>query len=204
MDHALIVSNALLWVAVLGLSAVVVALLRQIGVLHERIAPAGALFGQAGPEVGAPAPVLEVEDWQGRRVRVGGADPEGRSTLLFFLSPTCPVCKGLLPTLGSLRAAEPGRLRLVLASDGPRAEHEAFVRQHGLEDESYVLSAALGLAWQVGRLPTAALIDEAGVLRARGLVNTREHLESLFEARERGVASLQEWVRAREQERRVA
>jgi len=29
-------------------------------------------------------------------------------------------------------------------------------------------------------------------VRARGLVNTREHLESLLEARARGVASVQE------------
>ena len=41
--------------------------------------------------------------------------------------------------------------------------------------------------------PFAALLDERGVLRARGLVNSREHLESLFEARRIGVASLQEY-----------
>ena len=32
-------------------------------------------------------------------------------------------------------------------------------------------------------------------------MNTREHLESLFEAKERGVASIQDWL-AREAERR--
>jgi methylamine dehydrogenase accessory protein MauD len=94
--------------------------------------------------------------------------------------------------LRSVGAAE--KTRVVLASDGTRAEHEAFVRAHGLERESYVLSAALGLAHQVGRLPYAVLLDAAGVVRARGLVNTREHLESLFEAKERGVASLQEYL----------
>jgi methylamine dehydrogenase accessory protein MauD len=56
-----------------------------------------------------------------------------------------------------------------------------------------VVSAALGLSYQVSRLPFAALVDEAGVLRARGLVNSREHLESLFEARRLGVASLQDY-----------
>ena len=40
---------ALLGVLVLGLSAVVFALTRQIGVLHERIAPAGALMTGALP-----------------------------------------------------------------------------------------------------------------------------------------------------------
>jgi hypothetical protein len=36
------------------------------------------------------------------------------------------------------------------------------------------------------------LIDAAGAIRAQGLVSSREHIESLFEARERGVGSLQE------------
>lgn len=49
------------------------------------------------------------------------------------------------------------------------------------------------MTYQVSRLPFAALLDEAGVLRARGLVNSREHLESLFEAKRLGVASLQDY-----------
>jgi methylamine dehydrogenase accessory protein MauD len=196
--EALVVSNVLLWLLLLALSALVFALLRQIGVLHERVAPAGALLGAETPRPGERAPVLELEDRAGRMLRVGGSDPQGRSTLLLFVSPSCPVCKTLLPAVRSLRAGEAGRLRLVLASDGPRAEHERFVRRERLEDESYVLSAALGLAYQVGRLPHAVLLDESGVVRARGLVNTREHLESLFEAQRQGVASVQEW-RARQE-----
>jgi methylamine dehydrogenase accessory protein MauD len=49
------------------------------------------------------------------------------------------------------------------------------------------------MTYQVSRLPFAALLDPAGTLRARGLVNSREHLESLFEAQRLGVASLQEY-----------
>lgn len=193
MTQALLVSNLLLWLLVLGLGIVVVALLRQIGVLHERVAPAGALSGGAGPRVGEEAAVLRVEDWSGRRIDVGAPDPQGRSTLVFFLSPRCPVCKTLIPVVRSLRAAEGPRLELVFASDGPREEHQDFVRREKLERERYVLSAPLGLAYGVSALPYAVLIDADGVVRAAGLVNTREHLESLFEARERGVASLQEF-----------
>ena len=43
MTEALLVSNLVLWVMVIALSALVLALLRQVGVLHERIARAGAL-----------------------------------------------------------------------------------------------------------------------------------------------------------------
>jgi methylamine dehydrogenase accessory protein MauD len=190
---ALAVSNVALWVLVLVLTAVVLALVRQVGVLHERIAPVGALMLNRGPAVGEPAPVLEVADLEGQAHRVGAARADGRSTLLLFVSPTCPVCKSLLPAVKSSRRDERTWLDLILASDGDSAEQREFVRSQGLDGIPYVISGALGLAYQVGRLPFAALLDERGILRARGLVNSREHLESLFEAKRLGVASLQEY-----------
>ena len=69
----------------------------------------------------------------------------------------------------------------MLASDGELEAQRRFVAGHELGDFPYVVSARLGLTYQVGKLPYAVLIDEHGTLRARGLVNTREHLESLFQ-----------------------
>jgi methylamine dehydrogenase accessory protein MauD len=204
MTQALVVSNVVLWVAVVLLACVVAALARQIGVLYERVAPAGALMLGTGPAVGEAAPVVPVEDLGGTAHDVGGPSAEGRSTLLFFLSPTCPVCKTLLPVLRSMARSEGDSLAVVLASDGPRAEHEAFVREQRLEAFPYVLSPALGIAYRVGKLPYAVLLDAAGIVRSRGLVNSREHLESLFEARERGVASIQDFIRRTEEPMGVA
>jgi methylamine dehydrogenase accessory protein MauD len=65
----------------------------------------------------------------------------------------------------------------------------------------YVVSQSLGMAYQVSRLPYAVLIDAQGVLRARGIVNSREHLESLFEAKRLGFASIQEYFEAAAQNR---
>jgi methylamine dehydrogenase accessory protein MauD len=193
MEQALLVSNILLWIAVLALAALVFALVRQIGVLYERVAPAGALMLTGGPKVGEPAPRFAQDDVLGRATSLGGDDPERRQTLLMFVSPTCPVCKTLLPVAKSLAAREAGRVRLVFASDG-QEDHLAFVRKHALEAYPYVVSTELGLAHRVGKLPHAVLWDERGIVRAKGLVNTREHLESLFEAMDRGVASIQEYV----------
>ncbi len=193
MEQALVVSNLVLWAIVLALCAVVFALVRQLGVLHARTAPAGALMVQTGPRIGEAAPLLAATDLSGAVRTVGGPDPEGRRTLLFFLSPTCPVCKTLLPALGALARGQEAGLRIVLASDGAQEDHAAFVREHHLGAFPYLLSSALGLAWQVGKLPYAALIDGAGIVRAKGLVNSREHLDSLFEADERGVASIQDY-----------
>jgi methylamine dehydrogenase accessory protein MauD len=137
--------------------------------------------------------VLEVADLEGQAHQVGVARADGRSTLLLFVSPTCPVCKTLLPAVKSSRKDERAWMDVILASDGDTGEQREFVRSHGLDGIPYVVSAALGLAYQVSRLPFAALLDERGILRARGLVNSREHLESLFEAKRLGVASLQQY-----------
>jgi methylamine dehydrogenase accessory protein MauD len=80
---------------------------------------------------------------------------------------------------------------VLLASDGETAEHRAFAQREKL-GLPYVLSAELGLAFQIAKLPYAVVIGPDGRVRAKGLVNSREQIESLLEAEERGVASLQE------------
>jgi len=195
MLEALVISQVVLWILMIGMAAVQLAVLRQVGVLHERIAPLGALTIDKGPKEGESAPLFDLVDLRGRRVRIGGANDAGHSTLLFFLSPTCPVCKKMLPILKSLAHAEQRWLQIVLASDGERDEHDRFIDAHSLAELPYVLSQDVGLTYRIGKLPYAVLIDEAGVVRAKGLINTREHLESLIEAKERGVASIQEYLR---------
>lgn len=194
MNEALVVSNVVLWFVVAVMAIVILALVRQLGVLHERIAPAGALAVQEGLSVGEAAPPVAAETLTGQTLEVGSPDALGRATLLFFLSPSCPVCKTLLPALKSLRRAEAGRLDVVLASDGTPAEHRAFVLREKLGDLPYILSPTLGMAYGVSKLPFAALIDGSGILRARGLVNSREHLESLLEAMDLGVGSIQDFL----------
>lgn len=195
MADALLVSNLVLWVVVVLLGVTVLALTRQVGILHERVAPAGALSPTHGPKVGESTTAQNLTALDGRRVVVGGADPEGRLLLLLFVSPTCPVCKTLVPTAISLAHAERNRLRLVFASDGDGLDaHHQYARNMALAAYPYVVSQSLGLSYQVNKLPFAVLIDGAGVLRAKGLVNTREHLDSLLEALDSGISTVQEYL----------
>jgi len=200
MDSVILVSNLLLWLLVIALGLTVLALARQVGVLYERIAPAGALMINQGPEVGEVAPVFDLETLDGKMVTIGGVPTSGKSTLLFFLSPNCPVCNTLIPVLKSISKRESKWLDIILASDGDPAHQRAFVVRKTLSEFPYVLSTELGLTYQIAKLPFAVLLDDKGVLRAKGLTNNREHLESLFEAMERGVASIQEFMRKRRQE----
>ena len=192
MTEALLVSQVVLLVLVLLLGAVVFALARQIGVLHERIAPAGALALSKGPAVGEPAPRVAAESLAGDLLRVGSASPAARSTLLFFQSPGCPVCATLLPTAQALARAEGAHL--LVASDGDEHDHRAHAREYGVAPQDYVVSTELGLRFQIAKLPYAVLLDADGIVRAQGIVNTREHLESLFNAQALAAGTIQEFL----------
>lgn len=192
----LAVSNATLWVVVLALSVALLAVVRQLGVLHERIAPTGALMLTKGLKMGEMAPQIVATDLEGATHTIGAPRADGRATLLMFVSPTCPVCKGLLPILKSSVASERDWLDIVFASDGDIAQQREFVTSHRLSGVPYLVSAPLGISYQVSRLPFAVLVDGHGVLRARGIVNSREHLESLFEAKRLGFASIQDFFEA--------
>jgi len=188
----LTVSVVLLWLAVLVLGVMLWALSRQVGVLFERVAPMGALVTDAGPAVGEPSPSFQLRGIQSEAVAIGG--PSERATLVFFLSPTCPVCKKLLPVLKAMQRDERRAVSVVLASDGERAEHLRFVTEQGLGHMPYVLSTELGMGYRVSRLPYAVLLDRGGMVAAKGLVNSREQLDSLLDAHDMGAPSIQQYI----------
>ena len=195
METALVVSNIVLWVVVLILGVTVLALLRQVGVIYERIAPAGALSMNQRLNVGDAAPAMELTSIiDDAPVHIAGEQPEQSETMLFFFGTDCPVCKVLLPVVRSLSSAEAGVLRVVLASDGDDGELRDFVHQHSMEHLPCVSSRELGMAYGVAKLPYAVLIGADQQIKAYGLVNSREHLESLLEASERNIATLQEYL----------
>jgi len=195
----LIVSQALLWIVVLLLGVAVLALARQVGVLHERIAPVGALTMGRGPQPGEAAPKIAAPTLGDAVVNIGGALAPGAMQLLFFVAPTCPVCKKLLPTAQSF--AETEGLDLVLVGDGDAEEHRKMAARFGIPYERFVNSSEVGRTFQVGKLPHAVLISELGIILAQGLVNTREHLESLIVAHETGLRSVQDYLKARRSRR---
>lgn len=196
----LVASNIALWIGFLVMALVNYALLRQIGVLYERVAPAGALMVNRTLEVGAAAPALEALTIGGDRVSIG--TPDGRSQLLFFMSPDCPVCNELTPALLSAAAAESDWIDVVFVSDGDEQDHAGYVARKDIS-QPYVVSELVGKSYGVSKLPYAVVIDEQHRVASLGIVNSREHLDSLFEAKERNIASIQDYMKQRDDERFV-
>ncbi|ODT81213.1 MAG: methylamine dehydrogenase accessory protein MauD [Pelagibacterium sp. SCN 64-44] len=190
--NLIIFALAALFVMVVVLTIGLLALGRQVGILFERISPMGALVNDSGPEVGQQSPLFSLPSLTGGTAMLG--PKPGRSTLVFFLSPTCPVCKKLLPVIDSVRKAEGHWLDVVLASDGQKAQHERFIETAKLQSYPYVVSTELGLAYRVARLPYAVLLDQHGTVRAKGLINSREQFDSLFNAFDMKVGSIQSYL----------
>jgi thiol-disulfide isomerase/thioredoxin len=85
------VSYVALWITVVILAVAVVALLRQIGVLHARLAPLGTHFAGEGPELESAAPAVGL-DWN--------ASP---LTITLFTSTTCTICRELKPSIEAMK-----------------------------------------------------------------------------------------------------
>jgi methylamine dehydrogenase accessory protein MauD len=191
------ISMGLLWVVVILLSVAVLALARQVGVLHERVAPAGALIHGAGPGVGEQSPRLEVHALAGNAITVGAALPAGRALLMLFVSQTCPICKKLIPI--AMNFAKSERLNVLFVGDADLKEQRKLIEQFGLDDHWFVNGSEIGMAYRIDKLPYAVLLDDLGVIAAKGLVNSREHFESLIIAKETGFASIQSYLKAQPQ-----
>src|SRR5690606_40148177 len=102
----LIASNVLLWAAFIAMAALLLGVVRQIGLLHERSAPLGAMMLDHGPDIGEQSPVFQVDDFHGVPLTVGQALTPGRPSLLMFTGPTCPIRAKLFPIIRSVAQRE--------------------------------------------------------------------------------------------------
>jgi methylamine dehydrogenase accessory protein MauD len=188
------VTLVLLWVVVICLSVAVLALARQVGVLHERVAPAGALISGSGPGVGEQSPRLEVHALAGNAITVGGTLATGKALLMLFVSQSCPICKKLIPI--ALDFARSERLDVLFVGDADLAEQKKLISQFGIAENRFINGPEIGMTYRIDKLPYAVLLDDLGVIAAKGLVNSREHFESLIIAKETGFASIQSYLKA--------
>lgn len=194
MSGTLVGVLTLIVVVLILVIVAIFALARQIGILHTRLAPAGALMTSSGPELGEFITRFMTPDIHGKEVAIGGASESMKSgQLLLFVSPMCPICKQLIPVAKSMARSD--NLELIFASDGGEVDaHLDYMATMDLHRYPYIVSMELGLRFEVGKLPYAVVIDDSGKLRSKGLVNSREHLESMVLAMQSGYESIQDYL----------
>ena len=175
-----LVSYIVLWAVVVLLAVLVLALARQIGTLHLRLAPRGALeLDDEGPALGEAPEPADARALDGTRVSIGGP---GEPQLLLFVSPGCPVCREVLPSLPT--AARAGRM-------SPRVIADAEEASEAPDGIPVVADPELARRYAIPGTPYAVALDAIGVVRAKGTVNNLEQMEGLVDtARRRLEAAL--------------
>jgi methylamine dehydrogenase accessory protein MauD len=192
MLASLIVSQILSWLVIIGLVVALLALARQVGVLHIRVAPAGALATSGGPSVGGTIGAIAARTLDGQPISIGGHAHGVPLRLLMFVSAQCPLCKAVIPMATSFARAE--RVALTFIGDDDAGAQRAMIAQHRLDAHLFINGPEVGQAYEVAKLPFAVLLDQDGTILSKGLVNSREHLESLVIAHEMGIATVQDYI----------
>src|SRR3569623_158218 len=137
MLTVLIVSQILSWAVILGLGLALLALARQVGVLHVRVAPAGALMTGKGPAVGEAAPVMDAVTLEGAALTIG--KPKAGKQLLLFVSAHCPLCKELIPIAKNFARTE--KLDIVFVGDDQESEQRAMIARLEMGGLAFVNSS---------------------------------------------------------------
>ena len=142
------------WILLVVLCVVVVALARQVGTLHLRLGPRGALeIDTEGPPLGEALPAVDARATDGTSLVLGGP---GRRRLVLFSSPSCIVCREVAPAV----PAAAGAADLV-----PQIVHDPDAESR----------------FEVPGTPFVLVLDEMGIVRAKGTVNNLEQVEGLVD-----------------------
>ncbi len=179
MDGWWLVSYIALWTLLLLLGVLGLAILRQLGLIYIRLGGAvGARQTSDGPILGGTVPLPD-------RYREVAAESNvllprsGRIGVLLFLTPTCSICDEIIPHLPAYarslrRAAE---VVVVLSDHDHRGRFDGWdnVRPRLLVD------AELHTIFDIPTYPYGVAVDETGVVRSKGTVNTVPQLDSLLD-----------------------
>jgi hypothetical protein len=149
------------WLLVVVLAVVVIALARQVGTLHLRLGPRGALeVDGEGPMLGDAPPPIAATDAGGGTVVLGGPGP---ARIVLFASPTCGACREVAPALAPAASSVRYAASIVHDTEAERA-------------------------WNVPGTPFAVVLDATGVVRAKGTVNNLEQVEGLLDTAQARIA----------------
>jgi methylamine dehydrogenase accessory protein MauD len=120
-------------------------------------------------------------------------------TLLLFVSPRCPACDEIAGAVAALAQAERKLTVLALSTwSDEEVSRAAADRWWQGRIPLILLPAAAVAEFQVQSAPFAIVLDRAGVVCAKGIVNQVEHLHSLLNALESGYATTDQFELARQ------
>jgi hypothetical protein len=188
LSAAFEVSYGLLWFVVAVFGLLIVLLYRQFGLAFMRPLDRASMQGL---DVGSKAPEFSLTVGRNRshEIRFGPNADGGGSTVVIFAMPSCTICEGLAKTLASLPADLPSA-RFVWVDGSARQR----IRR-GVDDvDGWIAGTAEGdvvhRQWEVSAVPFCFVIDPAGRISDKRLVNQRRDVELALGAPLRDVPTI--------------
>lgn len=173
MSGIWLASYLVLWLFVLLQASLIFFLYRELGV---RLRNSARTMNRQGVAEGSPAPQLQLQRLDGSNFLLPAP---GRRTLVIFGSRRCHPCHELVPHLNRFATEKRGEAQFVFVLDESVQDAAETARELGITVE--VGSSRDGLQiYQASVTPFAFLIGGDGIVRAKGLVNSRQGLELLW------------------------
>jgi hypothetical protein len=171
---AFMASYLLLWAIVMVQGLVIVFLTRQLGaaILGTRDA-----IERDGIPVGKSVPSIEGVGAEGRTVRPLRT---GQWSVLIYAAPTCGICLDMLPTLDRLIGRLAGKVAFTVLLEAPPEIRAEYASTTATRAEVIAIDRQTAKTMNVRVSPFVHVVDESGVVRAKGLVNEAAHVEHLL------------------------
>jgi methylamine dehydrogenase accessory protein MauD len=173
----LILSQVLLWMLVFTLGFLLMGTLRILTLMRWRLDQLEAItpsrVGRSGLKAGKKAPEFTLPRTTGGELAL--SQLAGRKVLLVFAQPACAPCRAIVPELN--RVQDNGEVQVLVVSNGDgeatkKWAEEAQARFPVVTQERLSLSRR----YEVYATPFAFLIDEKGVIRSAGIVNSKQYI----------------------------
>lgn len=190
MEKIWILSFVLASVLTIVHGTILVAMLCILGRIHFKTMPAArALVTEDGPEIHTAMPPVEGTNVDGRPVRT--TDFEDTDYVLLFISSDCEPCGPVLRAIHATQRDLARPVEFLAVLEAPLDEARRIIRRYRLRfpvivDEHEQIRKRLGIR----RTPYGLLVDSEGIVRMKGVVNNRGHLEGLIHRKGRNFAGL--------------
>jgi methylamine dehydrogenase accessory protein MauD len=177
MNIVLLFATLTLWIVVLFLGFLLLGALRAVALLRWRVAQLEAItpsrLGRSGLSQGKKAPDFALPSISGGEMALQGY--AGHKLLLVFMQPGCGPCQHIVPELDRLHRA--GDVQVLVIQNGDVEAIRQWAKKHRPHfpvalQERFNLSKR----YEVFATPFAFLIDEQGVIAARGIVGNKQFL----------------------------
>jgi methylamine dehydrogenase accessory protein MauD len=183
MSIFVLVSIAILWIAVFLLAFLLLGTLRALGLLSWRMEQLEATtpkrLGRDGLKPGKKAPDFSLPSADGKQVALH--DFSGRKVLLVFTQAGCGPCRGVVPELNRLaqvgRIANSSHSQVLVVNNGDAESTRKWSAEVGARFPVLAQTQfSISKKYEVFATPFAFLIDQKGVIASKGIINNRQHI----------------------------